>query len=336
MTPASPPQAAAVETGFLKRAARRGRSAALILNAAFFAAIAWWLYQNVSYDALLTEFRQIPPAAIAVAMAMNTVVLACYGLRLGAILRAANLPCFLIATIGFTFNALMPFRLGEGVKIYFGATYFGCPVGGLGAAIVMEKLYDLSAILVLAALIAFSANAAFISLGGPAIFALALLLIGCGAGLFWLRRRGALLHPPKWRFPGWARLRLVIEQAESSLVDQNVARAALFTALIWSTNSCLVLLLFNSILPGMAFGWLDAITLLVIGALAIALPASPAGLGLFEAGIVAYLTTMFGLQKERAISAAIAYHLSITAPHTIIVVCFLGSMLLRQLKARFS
>jgi uncharacterized membrane protein YbhN (UPF0104 family) len=335
MTPASPTQAAA-QSGLLRLAGRRGRSAALIVNAAFFAFIAWWLYENVSYNALLTEFRQIPLTAVFVAMAMNLLVLACYGLRLAAILRARGLPCFLIATIGFTFNSLMPFRVGEGVKVYFGATYFGFPVGGLGASIIMEKLYDLSAILFLAALIGFSSNASFISLGLPTILALALLLVGCGALLVWLRRRDAIPHPSDWRFLAWGRLRAVFEQAESSLVNQDVARAALFTSLIWTTHICLVLVLFNSILPEMRFGFLDAMTLLVIGALAIALPASPAGLGIFEAGIVSYLTTMFGVQKERAISAALAYHFSITAPHTIIVMLFLGSIFLRQVKARMS
>jgi uncharacterized protein (TIRG00374 family) len=335
MTPASQPQAVA-QSGLLKAAARRGRSAALIVNAAFFAFVAWWLYQNVSFNALLTEFRQIPPTAVLVAMAMNLLVLACYGLRLAAILRAGALPCFLIATIGFTFNSLMPFRIGEGVKVYFGATYFGFPVGGVGASIVMEKLYDLSAILVLAALIGVSSNASFINLNLSTVLALALLVFGCGALLVWLRRRDAIPHPSAWRFLAGARLRAVFEQAESSLVKQDVAKAALFTSLIWTTHVCLVLVLFNSILPGIRFGFLDAMTLLVIGALAIAVPASPAGLGVFEAGIVSYLTTMFGVQKERAISAALAYHFSITAPHTIIVIAFLGSVFIRQLKARMS
>jgi uncharacterized membrane protein YbhN (UPF0104 family) len=75
-------------------------------------------------------------------------------------------------------------------------------------------------------------------------------------------------------------------------------------------------------------------TLMVVAALAIAVPASPAGLGVFEAGIVAYLTTMHGVETEKAISAALAYHFSITVPHTLIVIAFFGSMAPRLLKAR--
>lgn len=333
MTQASPTQSTS-KFPSIKHAARRGRSAAIIVNACFFAYLAYWLYENVSYESLLTELRQIPARAIILAMAMNLCVLAYYGLRLAAILRAKPLPCFLIANIGFTFNALLPFRIGEGVKIYFGAANFGYPVGGLGAAIVMEKLYDLSTILLLAGIVGFSSKSAYLDLGRPTLLALALLPIACGALVVWLRRRGALPHPSDWRFPGWSSLQSVIEQAETSLVEQNVAKAALFTALIWATNVCLVLLLFRSILPGVPFGLLDAMTLLVIAALAIAVPASPAGLGVFEAGIVAYLTSMFDVQKERAISAALAYHLSITTPHTIIAAAFLASLLLRRLKAR--
>jgi hypothetical protein len=334
MTPASPH--IAMKSRLTKGALRRGRSVALVINACFFAYLGYWLYRNVNYENLLNEFQQIPLRPIFVAMAMNLCVLSFFGLRLAAILRADALPCFLIATIGFTFNALIPFRIGEGVKIYFGSTYFACPVGGLSAAIVMEKLYDLSALVALATLVAFSSRSSIVDIGRPTIVALALLLMACGGLFVWARRRGAIPHPSEWRLLAWGRLRTFAEQAESSLLNQNAPRAALFTALIWTTNVCLVLLLFSSILPSTPFGLLDAMTLIVIASLAIAMPASPAGLGIFEAGIVSYLTTMYDVQKEKAISAALAYHLSITAPHTIIVILFLGSVFLRQLKARWA
>ncbi|MFO1126800.1 MAG: lysylphosphatidylglycerol synthase domain-containing protein [Methylocystis sp.] len=100
------------------------------------------------------------------------------------------------------------------------------------------------------------------------------------------------------------------------------------------TNVCLVYVAFRTLLPEIDFTLVHAVTLLIIGALAIAVPASPAGLGLFEAGIVAYLVNAYGVQKERAISAALAYHFSITAPHTLIVISFLAIALFRFLKKR--
>ncbi|PPD45568.1 MAG: hypothetical protein CTY15_04070 [Methylocystis sp.] len=146
-TASRPPDATSFRP--MKLGSRRRRYAALAVNAAFFACVAYWLSKNVSFTDLLTQLQRIPPRAILVAMAMNSVVLALYGLRLAAILRAKAILCFLITTIGFTFNSLFPFRIGEGVKIYFGGAYFGLPIGGLGAAVLMEKLYDLSAIVLI-------------------------------------------------------------------------------------------------------------------------------------------------------------------------------------------
>ena len=312
----------------------RRRFAVLVTNAVFFAFVAHWLWKNVKYADLLAQVQQIPLSAVFVAMAMNSAVLMLYGLRLGSILRAKPIPCLLITVIGFTFNSLMPFRIGEGVKIYFGGSYFGLPLGRLGAAVVMEKLYDLSAIVILLALIGANSDSRIIDVGRPTILALAAALVVFGLVIARLRMTNAVAAPSEWAIVKSLRLDVFARQAESLLTHQNIARPAIFTALIWATNVSLVLVLFKTILPEIHFGLLDAMTLQAIAALAIAVPASPAGLGIFEAGIVAYLATIHGVQTERAISAALAYHLSITAPHTAIVVVFLGSQIPRLLRAR--
>lgn len=336
MTPASTPHRAEKSTP-LRKAARRGRWAALVLNAGFFAYLGFWLSKNVNRAALLSALQEIPPGALLVAMALNVCVLICYGARLAALLRAKIPPCFLVAVIGFTFNALLPFRIGEGVKIYFGAAWFDLPPGGLGAAVALEKLYDVAALLLLAALAALGAQSAIIGPGLPTLLTLALLLFGCGLLILWLRRRGAPPHPGKWLPPPLrARLQTLAAQAETALIHQNIPRAALFTALIWTVHAGLVFYLFGALLPGVPFSPLDAVTLLVIAALAIAAPLTPAGLGMFEAGVVAYLTAALDVPQERAISAALAYHLAIAAPHTLIVAMFFGWTFLRQLKARLA
>jgi uncharacterized membrane protein YbhN (UPF0104 family) len=333
MNSASTPQGA-MTVSSNKRFPRRGRYFMLALNAAFFAYVAYWLSTHVNQAALLTQLKMIPPGAILVAMAMNSAVLTLYGFRLASILGAKALPCFLVATIGFTFNSLMPFRIGEGVKIYFGGAFFGLPIGGLGAAIVMEKLYDLSAIAILTALVGANADSSVIGVGRPTILALAACVVFCSLSIARLRARDVIAPPSQWALVKAARLDVIARQAESLFAHPNVARPALFTSLIWATNVSLVLILFRTLLPEIHFGLLDAMTLMVVAALAIAVPASPAGLGVFEAGIVAYLTTMHGVQTEKAISAALAYHFSITVPHTLIVVAFFGSMAPRLLRAR--
>lgn len=320
MPPALSPQSNVLARS-TKRFAGHGRHIALTLNACLFIFIAYWLSDKVSYRDVLDQLRQTPAQAILVAMAMNAAVLTLYGLRLAAILQAKPFPCFLIANVGFTLNSLIPFRVGEAAKIYVGGAYFGFPLGSLGAAIVIEKLYDLLAVAALVLIVA-STHSPFVDIPPSTPLALALILTPSILLLARVRPKTGL-RPSEWKILKSARMESFVRQAETLLAHQSVPRAAFCTALIWTMNVCLVLVLFRTIFPEIDFGVLSAMTLLAIGALAIAVPASPAGLGVFEAGIVAYLTTAHGVSAEKAISAALAYHFSITAPHTAIAFAFL-------------
>lgn len=313
---------------------RRRRYAALVLNAVFFGCVAYWLRRNVKLDDLFTHLRQIPLSAIIVAMAMNVTVVFLFGLRLAKILGAKTFPSFLITTIGMTFNSLLPFRLGEGIKIYCGNVLFQFPVGRLGAAVVMEKLYDLSMLLGLIAIVAATANASVVAFGRSAILTLAVVLPLCALLILRARARGVVAPAPARAILKKLHLDRAAAEATALFAHQNFARPALISLLIWTTNIALAFFFFRAVTPEAGFTLLDAMTLMVIAALAIALPVSPAGLGVFEAGIAAYLTNFHGVQTEKAISAALAIHFSITTPHTVITALFFVSMFLRSLKAR--
>lgn len=325
----SGPQLAA---GSLKYISQRSGYLALILNACFFAFISYWLYHNIEFADLASQLKQIPLTAILIAMTMNVFVLLFYGSRLSTLLDGGLLSGFLVATMGFTFNSLIPFRAGEGVKIYFGHSYYDYAIGGISAAVLLEKLYDVTAITILALLILASSDSNLVD--PRMLIAAAAIVSVVFGGMFVFKRKGVIWSLPNWRIVRTLWLDSIFKQAERLVAGHSVAKTAFFTALIWTTNVCLVYLAFRTLLPELEFGLVHATTLLIIGALAIAVPASPAGLGLFEAGVVAYLVNAYGVQKERAISAALAYHFSITAPHTLIVIGFLGIAFFRWLKER--
>ncbi len=305
---------------------RRYRYAALAVNVVIIAFISYWLSQNINLSDLGKQFQQVPPSAIILGMAMNVAVLMCFGSRLATILGAKISSCFFISITGMTFNSLLPFRLGEGIKIYCGHAFFGLPVGGLGAAIVMEKLYDLSMLLCLLAIITATTPTPFAGFGGSQILGLAIAVPLCGLLIFKLRISGA-------SSPGQAILEKfgvtgLAEQPRALFVNQRVASPVLLTLLIWCANVSLVMFLFGTLVPEVHFGALEAMTLLVIGSLAIAVPVSPAGLGVFEAGVAAYLINVQGVQTEKAISAAAVYHLVISAPHSVITALLLSALFL--------
>lgn len=303
---------------------RRRHYVAFVINAIFFAFVFYWLSQNINLSALKRHLQQIPASTIIVAMAMNIAVLICFGARLAAILCAKIPACFLISITGMTFNSLLPFRLGEGIKIYCGRAFFGLPLGGLGAAILMEKLYDLSMLLCLFAIVTATARLPFVDFSSPQILGLAIAVPLCV--LLVIRSHASGKWPSGQAIFERFGIDGLFEQAKTLFLTQRVASPVFLTMLIWSTNVSLVLFLFRAILPEIHIGPLEAMTLVVIGSLAIAVPLSPAGLGVFEAGIAAYLINMHGVQIEKAISTATVYHFVILAPHSAITALLLSGM----------
>jgi hypothetical protein len=306
----------------------------IALNVCFFSYVAYWIFHNIDFGNLSQRLRETPPRALFTAMTLNVFVLFFFAKRLSLILGGRLIPCLLITTVGFTCNAVAPFRLGEGVKIWFGGASCKYPLMGLGVAVAAEKLYDASAIAVLSLIVAASSHAGVIGMENllvlPALAAAAALVV------FIVKRRfrSAMARLLEWRFAEAFELGLLLEQARSTLVGHNVLGAAFCTLSIWSTNTVLVFVTFRMLLQDVALSLLDAMTMVLIAALAIAVPASPAGLGVLEAGLVAYLTRFHGVEKEQALSAALAYHFAITAPHTLIVLVFLGASVLRLLRTR--
>ncbi|GDX39503.1 hypothetical protein LBMAG20_17180 [Methylocystaceae bacterium] len=119
-----------------------------------------------------------------------------------------------------------------------------------------------------------------------------------------------------------------------SVFDHKIILAALLTAFIWLTNMMLIFILFKLLIPDATLGLLGAIILLIIAAMAIAVPGTPAGIGVFEAGIVSYLINFSGVDKEQALSSALIYHLIITTPHTLIILTYLGKSFWEEIKIR--
>jgi hypothetical protein len=318
----------------LKAVAKRRNEALIVLNLCFFAYLAWWLRENIDFAQLMRALGNIPLTAIFAAMAINLTDLGFYSSRLATILGGRFYPCLIVTTVGFTLNSLLPFRLGEGAKIYIGHTIFDYPVGALGVSILIEKLYDLAGIVILALVVALGAGTGVIDLRTLA----PLCVIGAlgVASLYALRVNSEKIvaHVSDWQVLKSLGLDSQSARADLQTLDHPVGRAATFTAAIWATNVFLVYFAFNAFLPGSGPGVFDAITLLLIVALAIAVPTSPAGLGVVEAGIMSYLVAFLGASKEEALSAALAYHFAITTPHSCIALAFLVREVFRRLSSR--
>jgi hypothetical protein len=91
----------------------------------------------------------------------------------------------------------------------------------------------------------------------------------------------------------------------------------------------MIYIAFNTYLQ-ISFSIFDAITLLIILSLAIAIPSAPAGIGLFEASIIFYLTKKFPIDNEIALATAIVFHLVIILPQVITITLILISHKLKK------
>lgn len=287
----------------------RQRLLLLAVNFVIYAFLIRWVVRNVGLSQLWDALGQIPAWAILLSFAINFLALVFYGVRMSLLLRRSFGVSFAIINIGYALNTLMPFRLGDAAKMYMCKKLFAIRFSEILSSTIAEKLIDLGKLLLLGGiLVAFSANAlisanVLMSLTGVVAAGVA------GVLLFriYLARMIRLL-------PKRGGLRRGIIALHRQIGSYRFAPILATTVVIWSFNILLSWSTFNTYIPGLRVGVLDAIAILVITALAIALPSAPAGLGLFEAGIVAYLHQRLGVDYEHGLAAATVFHLVITVP----------------------
>lgn len=281
----------------------------IALNLAVCVFLAQWVSENIHPERLVEQIGRIPIDAILVSIAINFAALMIYGVRMAMLLGCNFRTAFAIVNIGYSLNTLMPLRLGEAAKIYFAHRLFGTPLTAIFAASVAEKLFDLAKLLLLALLVA--GFAARDLLPSSIFLSIAILLAGAVAGVAVFRRNiiGIVRLLPKG-----GRLRRVSIELHKHASGYPLIRILLVSLAIWAANVAIVHYAFNAYLPGVRVDFVDSVVLLLILALAVAVPGAPAGVGLFEAGMVAYLTQRLGAGNEAALAAATVFHLVISLP----------------------
>lgn len=279
-----------------------------------------WVAENIQLDRLIIHLGQIPPWALLCSISMSLTLLALYGVRMALLLGRSFRTGFSIINIGYALNTLVPLRLGEAMKIYLARRYYGVSLTGILAASVAERLADLLMLLVLGI---FVVSLTVGKLVQASILVPVTVLVVVGVTAFILFRL-YIVRIVKL-LPKGSRLRRISIELYKHTSSYPIRRILVISFGVWTLDVTLVFFAFNNFLPGLHFDVLDAANLLLIMVLAIAIPSAPAGLGLFEAGIVAYLTQKSGVSNEGALAAAAAYHLVITLPQVIIAVGLIWS-----------
>jgi uncharacterized protein (TIRG00374 family) len=297
-------------TGWLRSPSKL---ALIALNLVAYYFLLRWLAENIQIDRLVNHFGQIPAWAPLGSLFIYLTLLTLYGMRMALLLGMDFRTGFSIINIGYALNTLIPLRLGEAMKIYLGRRFYGMPLTALLAASVAERLADLLVLLVLGFIVAALTVGELVQ---ASVLLPVIVLAVLGVTAFILFR----LHIVRIvkLFPKGSRLRRISIELHKHTGNYPVGRILAISLCVWALDVALAFFTFNTYLPGIHISILDAGTLLLIMVLAIAIPSAPAGLGLFEAGIVAYLTQKSGVSNEAALAAAAAYHLVVTLPQVVI------------------
>jgi uncharacterized protein (TIRG00374 family) len=215
--------------------------------------------------------------------------------------------------VGFGANNLFPMRLGELVRTVVFAHQHGKPVGAVLASLVLERILDVLSILVLYVLALFVLRDVPSTVAtGAKIFALALLPIGAGIAAFLIVPAPflKLWHvlsawlPRTWRERGTHLIEGILHGLSALQSPSRLIALGCFSMLKWFCSTSMVWLTLQAFHTGTSFG--VAMVVLVVSALAIALPNTPGYVGTLQAAFVIGLGP-FGVSADVAFAASVFY-----------------------------
>jgi uncharacterized protein (TIRG00374 family) len=299
----------------------------ILVNLAVFIALLNWLQGNVRLEGLLKSADALPIAPILLGVFINLIAVLCAGVRLAVLLQRPFSMGFQVINLGFGFNAVLPLRMGEFARLYYAKRLFGLPAAQHFMASLVEKCFDLSVIVVLLlGLVAYGQATYF---GHDLLLSLLIVILATGAGVSWGRR----LLPSIFRLVSRSRvLTSLVEGFSAHAKIHGLGWVGLVTLGIWIANAAVAYISFAGFLPAVDFTIIDAIILVLVTALVVAIPGAPSGLGVFEAGIVIYLTRTYDVDNELALASAFVFHAIVTVPQVIMMIGVFAIRLNKQSK----
>lgn len=286
-----------------------------VINLTIFALAANWLHTNIKITEIKTILNNnINLYYVATLVLVNFLVIVVYALRLKVIANIRGGVALGVSFIGAGLNNLLPMRIGDVAKLYYGTRIYGVNVTKLIAASVIEKIVDLFALGIIMLTVITFGNIKFIGLSTLYVL---LILICLGMIAIYVFLRYAHIALIRLRISEIISRWVISIQDHLRFWPNSVVIA--ITGVLWLTNLVSVYMGLNWLLPSTVnVKLLDACAIQLIIALAIALPGAPAGLGVFEVGVVSYLTIILNVGQEEALIAALLMHFSISIPSIIL------------------
>jgi hypothetical protein len=212
-----------------------------------------------------------------------------------------------IVFISWLVNCLVPAKLGDVYRAWLLRLNYQVSLSRTFGTVFIERIFDLFAIV----LLGLAAGLWSFRTGLPGeiqlVFATGFVVMAVLAvGLFTMRNFGRRLIVA---LPLPSRLTEFYDRFEEgvfSIGGRQVPRLALVTVLIWSTEAARLFFVVNALeLSGVHLGISGAFFVALAASLLTAVPFTPAGVGIVEAGIVGILTLAYQVEQTTALSIAL-------------------------------
>ncbi len=217
-----------------------------------------------------------------------------------------------VAILGVACNLALPLRAGEFVRMQVLRKRTGLELPQVLATILSEKLMDIvafSAFLVIGMILFDDAHFLW-----PLAVLYIAVLIGGIAGARWLARTSATIPSPEGKVRAWifAQLRSVGTGLQAFRDRKSLAIVSVSSVAAWLTES----VVYYACGRALGIDLNPAVYLLVVVAatVAVSLPFTQAGLGVFEVAITG-LMVAFGVGKSQAAAFAIVAHVMEALPY---------------------
>ncbi len=211
-----------------------------------------------------------------------------------------------IIFVSWLVNSVVPAKLGEVYRAWLLKINYPVSLSATFGTIFIERVFDIFAIVILGLGAAFWSFRTGLDETVRAVMVVGIIVVvGLAVALFTLRSFGRRLVE---RLPLPLKLKEIYERFEEGVFSadrRTLPLVATLTVLIWTTEALRLLFVVEALGFDISLGISGAFFVALVASLLTAVPFTPAGLGIVEAGIVGLLTVVYQADPNEAAAIAV-------------------------------
>jgi uncharacterized membrane protein YbhN (UPF0104 family) len=224
--------------------------------------------------------------------------------------RTHRSDCYLLTTVGYMGNNVLPARAGEALKVVLLSARCDASKRTLLGSVVAERILDLIALATIFVVVVYGAlSSSVLPTDRPLLVAGlgVLLLVLAGVGLWMLRRHHVFERARDWLRP--------LADAPRALLGREGAVLLVGTFVLWAFEAAVYLAVARSV--ELDFSVTGALYLVALTNFVAALPAAPGSIGTFDAA-VAFGARRLGASGSMAVTYMLLLRFILYIPITVV------------------